>query len=34
MPADCIDRIFCCYIDNDHQIKIARITNISDWYFE
>ena len=24
----------CCYINDTHKIKIARITNISNWYFE
>lgn len=34
LPADSNNRILCCYINNAHRIKIARISNISDWYFE
>lgn len=34
LPADCTNRILCCYINDAHRIKIARITNISNWYFE
>lgn len=34
LPADYADRILCCYTNNTRRIKIARITNISNWYFE
>ena len=34
LPADCTNRILCCYSNNDRKIKVARITNISNWYFE
>ena len=34
LPAECTNRILCCYINDTHRIKIARITNISNWYFE
>ena len=34
LPTDCASRILCCYINDAHRIKIARITNISNWYFE
>lgn len=34
LPADCANRILCCYINDTHKIKIARIANISNWYFE
>ncbi|HEY9908283.1 MAG TPA: DUF1830 domain-containing protein [Thermosynechococcaceae cyanobacterium] len=34
LPADCADRILCCYINDAHKIKIARISNIPSWYFE
>lgn len=34
LPAECTNRILCCYINDAHRIKIARITNISNWYFE
>jgi hypothetical protein len=34
LPAGCADRILCCYVNDTHQIKIARITNIPNWYFE
>jgi hypothetical protein len=26
--------ILCCYVNATSQIQIARITNISNWYFE
>ncbi|MEX0271485.1 DUF1830 domain-containing protein [Leptolyngbyaceae cyanobacterium UHCC 1019] len=28
------NQILCCYINATHKIKIARIANIPDWYFE
>ncbi len=34
LPAACTDRVLCCYINRDRQIKVARIINISNWYFE
>lgn len=34
LPADCVNRILCCYINEARKIKIARINNISNWYFE
>ncbi|MBD3884551.1 DUF1830 domain-containing protein [Phormidium tenue FACHB-886] len=34
LPADCANRILCCYVNDPSKIKIARITNISNWYFE
>ncbi|MBD2742401.1 DUF1830 domain-containing protein [Coleofasciculus sp. FACHB-1120] len=34
LPPNCSDRILCCYINSTNQIQIARIINISDWYFE
>jgi hypothetical protein len=34
LSADCANRILCCYINDAYKIKIARITNISNWYFE
>jgi len=34
LPADCAHIILCCYSNNDCKIKIARIKNISNWYFE
>lgn len=34
LPADCANRIICCYINDAYKIKIARIKNISNWYFE
>lgn len=34
LPADCANRILCCYINDAYKIKIARIKNISNWYFE
>jgi hypothetical protein len=32
--ADCASRIFCCYANDTHRVKIARITNISNLHFE
>lgn len=34
LPANCTSRILCCYTNDAHKIKVARITNISNWYFE
>ncbi|HEY9764400.1 MAG TPA: DUF1830 domain-containing protein [Trichocoleus sp.] len=34
LPSDSSKRILCCYINATSKIQIARITNISDWYFE
>lgn len=34
LPADCDARILCCYVNHDHNIKVARIINIAGWYFE
>jgi hypothetical protein len=28
------DTILCCYVNATSQIQIARITNVSNWYFE
>ena len=34
VPHDNQDTILCCYVNKTSQIQIARITNISNWYFE
>lgn len=34
LPNDENDSILCCYVNATSQIQIARITNISNWYFE
>ncbi len=34
LPADYAGLILCCYINQTHNIEIARITNTSDWRFE
>ncbi|NJM86739.1 MAG: DUF1830 domain-containing protein [Hydrococcus sp. RU_2_2] len=34
LPANCQERILCCYVNTTSQIQIARITNITNWYFE
>lgn len=34
LPADCVNGILCCYVNDTQQLKIARVTNISNWYFE
>lgn len=33
-PRDQNNSILCCYVNATSQIQIARITNISNWYFE
>jgi hypothetical protein len=34
LPSDGQNQILCCYINATSKIQIARITNVSDWYFE
>jgi hypothetical protein len=34
LPSDSKDYILCCYVNATSHIQIARITNISNWYFE
>lgn len=34
LPPEHSERIFCCYINTTGQIQIARITDITNWYFE
>lgn len=34
LPADFSDRVFCCYTNSTREIKLARIVNIPNWYFE
>ena len=34
LPPEHSERIVCCYINTTGQIQIARITDISNWYFE
>ncbi len=34
LPSDNQNPIVCCYVNATSQIQIARITNISNWYFE
>ena len=34
LPNDQNNRILCCYVNATSQIQIARITNITNWYFE
>lgn len=34
LPNDENSHILCCYVNATSQIQIARITNISNWYFE
>jgi len=34
LPNDENSKILCCYVNATSQIQIARITNISNWYFE
>jgi hypothetical protein len=34
LPTDRSERILCGYVNTTSQIQIARIANISNWYFE
>ena len=34
VPFDSGDRILCCYVNVTSKIQIARVTNITNWYFE
>ena len=34
LPSNVSNRILCCYVNATSQIQIARISNISNWYFE
>jgi hypothetical protein len=34
VPSDRPNHILCCYVNATSKIQIARITNISNWYFE
>ncbi len=34
VPSDQSHRIFCCYVNATSQIQVARISNITNWYFE
>ena len=34
VPQNSDNSLLCCYINETGQIQIARITNISNWYFE
>ena len=34
IPNDNNGSILCCYVNATSQIQVARITNISNWYFE
>ncbi|MEL6552713.1 MAG: DUF1830 domain-containing protein [Cyanobacteria bacterium J06621_11] len=34
LPSDDVAVLLCCYVNVTSKIQIARITNVSDWYFE
>jgi Domain of unknown function (DUF1830) len=34
LPSDSSTKLLCCYVNATSQMQIARITNISNWYFE
>lgn len=34
LPSDSSKSILCCYVNATSKIQVARITNVSDWYFE
>lgn len=34
LPQNQMGRIFCCYVNATSKVQIARISNITNWYFE
>lgn len=34
VPSDRPNHILCCYVNATSKIQIARVTNVSNWYFE
>ena len=34
VPFDDTKTVLCCYVNDSSRIQIARISNISNWYFE
>ncbi|MGK7948992.1 MAG: DUF1830 domain-containing protein [Xenococcaceae cyanobacterium] len=34
LPQNSKNTILCCYVNATSQMQVARITNISNWYFE
>lgn len=34
IPSDDTNTALCCYVNRSSKIQVARITNISNWYFE
>jgi Domain of unknown function (DUF1830) len=34
LPSERSGKVLCCYVNATHQIQVARITNIPNWYFE
>ncbi|MEM7064524.1 MAG: DUF1830 domain-containing protein [Cyanobacteria bacterium P01_B01_bin.77] len=34
IPSDDTNSVLCCYVNRSSKIQVARITNISNWYFE
>lgn len=34
VPSDQSHQIFCCYVNATSQIQVARISNVTNWYFE
>lgn len=34
VPADGSEPMLCCYTNVTSKIQVARITNVTDWYFE
>ena len=34
LPSELSGRILCCYVNQTSTMQIARISNISNWYFE
>jgi Domain of unknown function (DUF1830) len=34
LPSNSTNPILCCYVNATSRIQIARITNVSNWYFE
>ncbi|PSB27203.1 DUF1830 domain-containing protein [Stenomitos frigidus] len=34
LPSSSTNPILCCYVNATSRIQVARITNVSNWYFE
>lgn len=34
LPSEISGRILCCYVNETSMMQVARIVNITNWYFE